>query len=92
MTYFPTIHLNGTHPKDLFEGAEKTYQALRSAWEQMAASAPNARDYYVQGPDAFRRAADEHTQRMKLLNGMINDYSKLLESICDAPGSQGKLG
>jgi hypothetical protein len=88
---FPTIHLNGTHPKDLFDEAEKTYNALQFAREQMMGSAPNARDYYTQGSDVFCRVADEHARRVKLLDEMLKEYAGLLEHIVDAPGSRGKL-
>jgi hypothetical protein len=91
MTYFPTIHLNGTHPKDLLAGAEKVYIALQHARNQMAENGPNARDYYPQGPDVFRRVADEHAERLNLLSVMIDEYSQLQIHIMDAPGTQGKL-
>jgi len=54
----PTIHSNGTHPRELYGQAvtvmsavDKLRLALWYAW-------PNGRDYYPQGPDALLEARE----------------------------------
>jgi hypothetical protein len=55
----PTIHLNGTSAKDLrseYDAAADALQTFTEAWGRITC---NARDYYVQGPDAYGKARDE---------------------------------
>ena len=55
----PTIHSNGTSANDLkaeYDAAADALYAFREAWQRITC---NARDYYVQGPDAFTKARDE---------------------------------
>ena len=44
-------------------------------------TAPNARDYYPQGPDAFNKAADEHEARMSALAKMREDFREVVNAI-----------
>jgi hypothetical protein len=60
----PTRHLNGTAQKDLDENYETMLAALRDAIKAMENAAPNAHDYYVQGPDAFGIAQAQHVNRI----------------------------
>jgi hypothetical protein len=55
----PTIHSNGTSHKDLTEGYEKADDALHEFIDAFGNIEFNARDYYVQGPDAYPQARDE---------------------------------
>lgn len=64
---FPTVHLNGTSREALLEAIEAAHSALLNAQHLLAQTAPNGRDYYVQGPDALYKAQDEHCARMRKL-------------------------
>jgi hypothetical protein len=55
----PTIHSNGTSHKDLTEGYDKAASALYGFIDAWGEIDLNARDYYVQGPDAYQQARDE---------------------------------
>lgn len=55
----PTIHLNGTSRKTLQESYDAVDQALHELTEAWGRVEFNARDYYVQGPEAFQAAQNE---------------------------------
>jgi len=62
----PTVHMNGTGWKDLYEYNDAVLDALNATIKAMAANAPNGRDYYVQpDPSATGRAQDEHWDRIR---------------------------
>lgn len=63
----PTVHLNGTGYKDLWEGYEAAYDAVRAAQDALAKIEFNARDYYVQDADAFTKARDHRYEQCKAL-------------------------
>jgi len=58
----PTIHSNGTSHKDLTEGYERVEYALFALTEAFTSIEFNARDYYVQGPDAYTQARDQQRE------------------------------
>jgi hypothetical protein len=87
----PTLHMNGTSPKDLFANAQMNLDNLRGALDTMTETGPNARDYYPQGDQAFQAARAEHEARMTAVRGVINEFNALLEHIADDPYSQGRL-
>lgn len=60
----PSIHLNGTSRKMLREDYSKAYHALEEFRDAFASIEFNARDYYVQGPDAFSRARAERDAQL----------------------------
>jgi len=69
----PTVHLNGTSAKDLWEGYEAAYDAVRAAQDALRKIEFNARDYYVQGNDAYSKARDHRTEQfIKLVD--IEEY------------------
>jgi len=69
----PTIHLNGTSAKDLWEGYEAAYDAVRAAQDAFRQIEFNARDYYVQGNEAYGKARDHRTEQfIKLID--VEDY------------------
>lgn len=70
----PTIHLNGSSRETLQQGFEKAYRAINAAQEAFAECAPNARDYYVQGPDAYRRASAEYVRHAEAIRAAL-DYA-----------------
>lgn len=66
----PTVHLNGSGRKTLADQLEASHLALTAALEAMRAGAPNGRDYYPQGSDAFERARVQHVRRLGLVEGV----------------------
>jgi hypothetical protein len=64
----PTIHLNGTSAKSLWEGYEAAYDAIRVAREAMGKIEFNARDYYVQDAGAWEKARDHRSEQLMLLD------------------------
>lgn len=52
----PTVHLNGTGRKMLADDYGTAYRALQAAIQAFQTIEFNARDYYVQGQDAFSHA------------------------------------
>jgi len=69
----PTVHLNGTSAKDLWAGYEAAYDAVRAAQDALRKIEFNARDYYVQGNDAYSKARDQRTEQfIKLVD--IEEY------------------
>lgn len=75
-TMLPMIHMNGTSAAELEEQADRARTALMAAQDALTAAAPNARDYYVIGPDAFRTARAEHEARQRVLSEMIAHYER----------------
>lgn len=80
----PTVHLNGTGREALerqyFEAAKATTKALQALRE----AAPNERDYYVQGSDAFKRARREHEDRVARMESVKEELYHLHDQIMDA--------
>lgn len=56
----PTVHLNGSSARDLAGQQRAVMRAAAALREALAQASPNARDFYVQSPDAYPRAAEEH--------------------------------
>lgn len=77
----PTIHLNGTNGNDLRDENVAACAALRDALVAMRDAAPNARDYYVQGPNALQAAQVEHADRLLLVERALRDFELLVEAI-----------
>ena len=73
----PTIHSNGTSQEALFNQYCNANLAIEAALDAMIAAAPHGRDYYLQGPDAFAQAQDEHTQAIKAINDLAKRYVAL---------------
>jgi hypothetical protein len=81
----PTIHLNGTSRDALAESYANAGGAVRAALNALVEAAPNARDYYPQGGDAFTAAAAEHNARCAALRKVLEELSALAEHVADAP-------
>lgn len=64
----PTVHINGTSREELQRQNREAWAAINAAITALNNAAPHARDYYVEGEEAFRKAAAEHlTRKAKLL-------------------------
>ena len=71
----PTVHLGGTSLKMLTQGYEDAYFALQTFAKAFGYVEFNARDYYVQGPDAWMAAVDARMD----INLKIQDIVKYVE-------------
>ena len=67
----PTIHMNGTGRKDLCDGYMAAYKAARRAFDALCDVTCNARDYYVQGDNAYSEARDERDRQLYNLRDLI---------------------
>lgn len=81
----PTIHLNGTSKDELLRQISEAYDALGTAYDKLSEMAPNGRDYYPQGPDAFHKAQHEHLARVQ----QVSDIRKELFQLADQIDSEG---
>ncbi len=79
----PTIHLNGTSGTELIDQNLEAYEAIRSAVSSVERAAPNARDFYVQGENAYREAVAEHAARVKALLAVAEAYERIVEVLND---------
>lgn len=84
----PTVHLNGTHPRDLSDALTNAGQAVRKAMEALGETAPNARDYYPQSPEAFSAAQTEHNARVLALKSVFVELVAINEAIVETAGDR----
>lgn len=77
----PTIHLNGTSRESLCAGYKAAATAIQAAIGALIEAQPSARDYYLQGNDAFGRARAEHAARLAALQEVLGELSELWESV-----------
>lgn len=78
MTTYPTIHLNGSDKQSLLNEYIAAADAIRDAVAAFNNIDFNARDYYVQGNDAFRAASkeiDEHFHNLKKADTYLMDVA-----------------
>lgn len=80
----PTIHRNGTSKPALYEQLLAASAAVRAAIWALAEAAPNARDYYPQGPDAYPQASAQHSARVQKMVDVREELYSLLEHVADA--------
>lgn len=73
----PTIHDNGTSAVRLGDAYSAAYAALDAAVELMRETAPNGRDYYPQGPDAYEAATAEHRNRIGAIRKAMDELEAL---------------
>jgi len=85
----PTIHLNGTSREALEAAYRKAYDALYPAMDALRETAPNARDYYPQGPEAVEAAQDEHIERMRKIEDVYREITALIVSVMDVSAKRG---
>lgn len=73
----PSVHLNGTSRQTLLDGYTEAYRKLIEFRDAFNAIEHNARDYYVQGPDAYYKARDQRDaerQRIADLMRYLEDH------------------
>jgi hypothetical protein len=69
----PTIHLNGTSRDELVSQYVAALDALHNAMQALIKMAPNGRDYYPQGDDAFPQARREQIARLSKLDDLYKE-------------------
>ena len=79
----PTIHLNGTGSADLLAGYESAMDALQRALSALSQCGPNARDYYVQSPEAYTEARDQHYARAARLQSVLDETTALAVAVME---------
>jgi hypothetical protein len=82
----PTVHLNGTSKNTLVENLLAAFKAGEVFQDALVEARPNARDYYVAGPEAFPKAVAEHNARLVKVAEMLRD----LQAIALAVQQQGR--
>lgn len=79
----PMIHLNGTAHREIMDDLCNAYEALDRAKEALRKTAPNARDYYVISPHAYKQAVEEHQQRLRYVSQAYDQIGELLEKVSE---------
>jgi hypothetical protein len=79
----PTVHLNGTTGEVLLDQYATAARAVQAAIDAVCDAGPNARDYYVQGPDAALAAQREHEARVGALKVVRGELAAIAEGIQD---------
>jgi len=80
---YPTVHLNGTGKEALLAQNRAVYDALYETLVAMRGAQPHARDFYPQGPEAYKAARDEHVARLTALETVLDQYAAICENIAD---------
>jgi len=79
----PTVHLNGSSGEVLLDQYTTAAESIRKALDAVCNSGPNARDYYVQGPDVALAAQREHEARIASLKRVRAELAAIAEGIQD---------
>ncbi len=77
----PMIHRNGSSRSVLHEDLSDACDAIRLAVEACQLTAPNLRDYYLQGESAFNVAKAQHESRLRRLQDVHQELFAILEAI-----------
>ncbi len=64
----PTIHMNGTGARALFNEYREAWQSINYAIGVLQGATCNGRDFYPQGPGAFQRAQQEREEALRKLS------------------------
>lgn len=81
MIKVPTVHLNGTSRAALQEQFADAADALRLAVRALGDAAQNGRDYYLQGGGAFAQADEEHRDRLRRLESVMDEMTILMGAV-----------
>lgn len=77
----PMIHTNGTSKHRLVEELTDAVEAIEAAYQAIKQTAPNGRDYYPFGPDAFNAATNQHQNRLRKIDEVRNELEQLIAGI-----------
>jgi hypothetical protein len=86
----PTVHMNGTGWKDLYEECAAASHAISDAMSALQKAAPNGRDYYVQAAGAIGTAIDQHWDRLKRLRAVKAELDYILMAISEQEPTKGR--
>lgn len=73
----PSIHLNGTSKESLMQQLTDVRVAINALLAAMYNAFPNARDYYVQGTDAFIEAEKQWDTRIGIVNNLESEIVEI---------------
>lgn len=79
----PTVHRNGTSKEALMQDLENASNKLYEAIKALEETAPNGRDYYVQGPSALAKAEKEFKARADALKKVYEEIGLIMEGVAD---------
>ena len=82
----PTVHMNGTGFSDLWDGYTAIDADLHKLADSFSKVEFNARDYYVQGPEAYTSARDTRysmAQKLRDIQEYVNTIRMALD--CQRP-------
>ena len=77
----PTVHLGGSSADSLMEGLKDAATAVMIAHEALQNAGPNARDYYVQSPEAWTLAENQHRSRTEKIKSVYDDIVAIYEAV-----------
>jgi hypothetical protein len=83
MATIPTVHLNGTSYNNLFDGYAAALSAIDHAIDALARAESNGRDFYPQGPEAFRQHRQERQEAFDHLRAAHKHAEEILAGICE---------
>jgi hypothetical protein len=81
MLILPTVHLNGTSKKELFDTYFEALDAIAVARVALTKAYPNGRDYYIQGPLAINQAMSQHADRLQRLETIYDELHAIAEHV-----------
>jgi hypothetical protein len=79
----PLLHLNGSSAEHLAHANEEAANALFLALDGLAAAAPNARDYYPKGEEAYPAALAEHRARVQKVFEAYTEICAICSAVTD---------
>lgn len=79
----PTVYMNGTSHKQLTQDYEDAYYALKTFTKAFGHIEFNARDYYMQGTEAWNAAVDARIEMNEKIRDLMKYVEDHLESLAE---------
>lgn len=73
----PSVHMNGDTREELVRINRAAYLAATKLIDALYESAPNGRNYYVQGDDAMSKAMAQHRARVARAEGIKAELAEI---------------
>ncbi len=86
----PVLHLNGSSAESLVTYYRQSIMALRAALEALGYAAPNARDFYILGSDAYYQAQNEHRAREQAVAKVLADMTAMRDAVLEQVDARGR--
>jgi hypothetical protein len=77
----PTVHANGDSKATLFSDNVAAHDAISRAIEIVLKTAPNGRNFYMQGVGAIGEAMEQHFRRIHSLKAVRQEFEKIIFGI-----------